>query len=625
MYPVIFKMAENLRLELSGTRYARSFCQTGMHRTPRKVKTMKSTFSTRIFRYILPWMAILFLFASGLFFYYQTQVFIEEKTEDMEMLIADRADDFDERFKEIKAELAYVGRFPSVHRALLGYESMDTVARYQTNNQISEDMNGINVFNEYIEDIIIIGANGFCKNLDAYESLKSDTDPLSWDSIRNYTPGESYFYFTIPYEADYYADEPHKVFSAVLPIRENGKVIGYVQGNLNYEKVTGMLKSSLKGRREAESVFGAITRDGDIVFADDASAADDGQADLILANSVSESGTFEIQKPEKQMVIYRKLSATGWIFFAKISYRVIQQPILRETMVLVLLVLPVSILLMSLSIMLLARRIQRPMERLKNRVEHVDIENYEPERAEYEIYEVQIVADRFEDSMERNQRLIRHVFEEELLRKDAELEVLRNQITPHFIYNSLQLIKAEAVMSGNRELGRSVNSLAALLRYSMDSHTDTVTLKEELDYIDHYLEIYMKRYVDRFTYEIIANETCGKYIIPKMILQPLAENSIRHGFAEVSHGGRIQITADYSEGFLMIRIEDNGSGVSEERLLELRKGLDVPAEHAGREIGLLNVHQRIRLQCGDESGIIEIGNLAQGGFFQQLKIRPISS
>lgn len=141
---------------------------------------MKPTFTTRIFRSILPWMAVLFLLASGLFFYYQAKVFIEEKTEDMEVLIADRAHDFDERFKEIKAELAYVGRFPSVRRALLSYDTMDKVERYQINNRISEDMSGINVFNEYIEDIIIVGVNGFCKNLDSYESLLSDTDPLTW-------------------------------------------------------------------------------------------------------------------------------------------------------------------------------------------------------------------------------------------------------------------------------------------------------------------------------------------------------------------------------------------------------------------------------------------------------------
>jgi len=177
---------------------------------------MKATFTTRIFRSILPWMAVLFLIASWFFFYYQAKVFIEEKTEDMEVLIADRAGDFDERFKEIKAELAYVGRFPSVRRALLDYDAMDVVERYQINNRISEDMSGINVFNEYIEDIIIVGVNGFCKNLDAYESLRSDVDPLTWAGIREYKADESYFYFTIPYEADYYADTPHKVFSAVL-------------------------------------------------------------------------------------------------------------------------------------------------------------------------------------------------------------------------------------------------------------------------------------------------------------------------------------------------------------------------------------------------------------------------
>ena len=243
---------------------------------------MKSTFTTRIFRSILPWMAVLFLLASWLFFYYQAKVFVEEKTEDMEVLIADRAHDFDERFN----------------------------------------------------------------------------------------------------------------------------VIGYVQGNLNYEKVTGMLKSTLKGRREAESVFGAITRDGEIVFAEDADSTNAKAAEVILQNASSGSGRFEIRKPERQTVIYQKLNATGWIFFAKISNRILLQPIQREALVLIFLVLPMSILLMTLVIKLLARRIQRPMERLKNRVEHVDIENYEPDRAEYEIREVQIVADRFEESMERNKRRV---------------------------------------------------------------------------------------------------------------------------------------------------------------------------------------------------------------------------
>ena len=219
---------------------------------------MKETFSSRIFFYILPWMAVLFLLASLLFFHYQSSVFLREKREDMELVIADRAGDFDERFQEIKTELAYVGRFPSVRKVLLHYGEMDFVERYLVRSQISEDLSGINIFNDYIEDIIIVGLNGFFKNLDSYESLRSDADPLSWDSIRNYQPGNSFFSFTPPYEADYYAAQPHRVFSAVLPIRENGELIGYVQGNLNYQKVTGMLESSLKGRPEEGTVFGEM-------------------------------------------------------------------------------------------------------------------------------------------------------------------------------------------------------------------------------------------------------------------------------------------------------------------------------------------------------------------------------
>ena len=585
---------------------------------------MKNTFISRIFRYIMPWTAFLFLVIFAGSFYYQSTVFISEKAEDIEVIIANRADVFEQQFREIKAEIAYVSRFESVLDALLDYPDMSQVERYRNSNQISDDLTGINLFNSYIEDIIIIGTNGFCKNLDSYGRLKAGIDPLQWESITSYKPGSSNFYFTLPYTADYYTTVPHLVFSVVLPVRENGAIIGYVQGNLNYERVTGMLYKS-SGKTVGGTSFGAVTQDGKVVFSEGEEDLYDKVNAIIPAEVTANSGRFEIPDGGRQMVVYQKLSETDWIFLGMIDYRTMIAPVIREAGVLILLILPLSILLMSIVIYFLARRIQKPVERLKNRVENVDIETYEPEEISYEISEVQIVAERFEDSMQRNQKLIRHVYEEELLRKDVELEVLRNQITPHFIYNSLQLIKAEAVMSGNREVGRSVNALASLLHYSMDSSTDTVKLKEELTYISNYLEIYKKRYVDRFTYEITSDPSVQELWIPKMILQPLVENSIRHGFADVKTGGRILLQAVPDTEGICIRIEDNGCGMPPEQLQQLQNELEEASGRAapGSGIGVLNVHRRIRLQCGEDSGIVSVGNCEGGGFCQVLHISPV--
>ena len=590
-----------------------------------RYKIMKTSFSMRIFKYIVPWMAILFLAASVLFFYYQSVTFIDEKATDIEVTISDRADDFEQQFKQIKSELAYVCRFPSVKNALLKYTEMSTVEQYQIRNRISEDLDGINIFNRYIEDIIIIGKNGFYKNLDSYESLKAGTDPLTWPGITEYKSGNTNFYFTLPYKADYYADSPHTVFSVVLPVIENGEVIGYVQGNLNYDRVIGMLETARGSRQVDGTSFGAITDKGDIVFMGEESyLPDDEQIGLLLSDINSQNGRFTIREPKKLLIVYEQLKESGWIFLGLIDYDFVAATVNRGALVLLFVVLPISLVLMSIAIMLLARRIQKPVEKLKNRVENVDIETYEPSDESYEIREVQVVADKFEESMQRNQKLIREVYEEELLRKDVELEVLRNQITPHFIYNSLQLIKAEAVMSGNREISKSVNALAGLLRYSMHSGTDTVCLKEEIEYIGNYLEIYKRRYVDRFVYEIETDEEVLDKKIPKMILQPLAENSIRHGFADVKTGGIIRITARYIERRVVIRIEDNGCGLSEERREQLLEGISEPEGAVGKEIGFLNVHRRIQLQCGPNSGISEFGNLPEGGFYQVISLEPLS-
>ena len=131
-------------------------------------KTVRTTFSSRIFRSIVPWMAVLFLISFLFFFSYQSHVFINEKAGDIEVIIADRAEDFENRFREIKAEIAYVARFESVREALQNFHQMAAVERYRNANQISADLLGINLFNQYIEDIIIIGTNGFYKNLDSY-------------------------------------------------------------------------------------------------------------------------------------------------------------------------------------------------------------------------------------------------------------------------------------------------------------------------------------------------------------------------------------------------------------------------------------------------------------------------
>ena len=588
------------------------------------MKPKTTTFFRHIFWNVLPWMAVILLAASGALFGYQFRAFKADKEKSVETLISERAMHFDRYFTEIKSQLVHISGLSDVRTALLKFQDMSAVEIYKVRNAIADNIGNINIFNPYIEDMIVIGINGFVQNLQTFSSLKSHTDPLEWDSIRSYRPGKSgSFYYTLPYIADYYAEQPHMVISVVLPVRENTVIAGYVQCNLNYENVLHMLLPET-GEEDYGTGFTAVNEDGRVMISADAEELGTEMDPLWLTRaSASEKGFFTVRDQGTHMVVYRNLDITKWIFMEQVPYRAILRPILHQIVFLLGILLPVSILVMAVILMLLTRRIQKPMEMLKERVETADVESYERPDINYRVEEIQVVADRFEDSMERTKKLIEDVYQEELLRKNAQLEILRNQITPHFLYNSLQLIKAEAILSKNKEISQTVTALANLLRYSMNSQEEVTSAAAELQYIRDFLEIYKRRYVDKFEYDVTWEAEIENCVIPKMILQPLVENSIRHGIQEMKSGGWIEVKAFIENGICVFTVKDNGTGVSREELEKLRQELsgEQPVDVLG--IGIINVHQRVRLLCGPDSGIAEIDGCEGGGFSQKLMVHPL--
>lgn len=588
-----------------------------------KNQKAKPTFANRIFWTVLPWMIVILLAFSGIFFFIQAREFQRDKEKSVQALISGRAVFFDEHFTEIKSKLLHISSLSSVRSALRSFQDMDAVEQYRLRNEIRGTVDTINIFNPYVEDMIVIGTNGFVQNLSSSRSLKAHTDPLEWSSIRGYTADKGNFHYTIPYEADYYAVEPHMVLSVVLPVYDSLEQIGFVQCNLNYGKVLDLLRPESEDENFG-SDFLAVNTDGKIVISADPQRIGTDIDPSLTEQVVRENGIFTVRDGGYHMVVYRQLPVTDWIFMEWVPYGTMLRPVFREAVILLGILLPLSMVIMAAALGFLSRRLQKPMAALRERVETADIENYERPGTDYKVEEVQVVADRFEDAMEKTRALIRDVYEEELLRKNAQLETLRNQITPHFLYNSLQLIKAEAILSGNAETGRTVTSLANLLRYSMNSQEETATVKAELAYVRDFLEIYRKRYVDKFSYEIKADERADELRIPKMILQPFAENSIKHGIQGMTGGGRIEVSSLLKDGLCEFTIRDNGAGAGEERLRAIRAELmeDGPADLLG--IGIKNVHERVRLMCGPDSGITEIDAREGQYFLVRLSVRPLS-
>ncbi len=192
--------------------------------------------------------------------------------------------------------------------------------------------------------------------------------------------------------------------------------------------------------------------------------------------------------------------------------------------------------------------------------------------------------------------------EQERLRR-AEFELLQAQINPHFLYNTLDAIVWSAESKDEEQVIRMTRSLSDFFRASLSKGRDYISIKDEILHVRSYLEIQQIRYQDILSYEISIDDRYLDAMIPKMTLQPVVENAIYHGIKNKRGGGRITISAQDDEKGFVIRIEDNGKGMSPERLEKVRDGLINKAPAENGIYGLYNVNERIQLHFGKEYGL----------------------
>jgi two-component system sensor histidine kinase YesM len=157
-----------------------------------------------------------------------------------------------------------------------------------------------------------------------------------------------------------------------------------------------------------------------------------------------------------------------------------------------------------------------------------------------------------------------------------------------------------------------VGSLSEFFRTSLNKGKEIVSVKEELQHVTSYLEIQQIRYQDILSYEINVAKDIYNYSIPKITIQPIVENALYHGIKNRRGGGKITITGAENENGFAIHVRDNGAGMDENRLKEVRDSLLQESSDKSAIYGLYNVNERIRLNFGDEYGITIDSKLDKG-------------
>ena len=193
----------------------------------------------------------------------------------------------------------------------------------------------------------------------------------------------------------------------------------------------------------------------------------------------------------------------------------------------------------------------------------------------------------------------------------AEILSLQSQINPHFLYNTLEVIRSEALINKDIKAAQISEALANYFRYNISRRSDIVSLGEELDNVDNYIKIQQMRFGDRINYKVQYHsdvEEARRAQIPKLSLQPLVENSIYHGLEKIAKGGTVTVHITVTQSRIIIQVADDGKGMDDETLQNLRhhiaENIKIEKEKDKKGgIALINVNKRIKMLYGEDYGL----------------------
>ncbi len=228
---------------------------------------------------------------------------------------------------------------------------------------------------------------------------------------------------------------------------------------------------------------------------------------------------------------------------------------------------------------------------------------------ETHITELRTLDTGFNEMAQRVNALMARQIEDQRALHRAELELLQAQINPHFLYNTLDSIAILAEDERAEDVIAMVTNLSTFFRNSLNRGQDVISLGAECAQVRSYLEIQQIRYSDILRYEICVPEELLDCRVPKLILQPLVENALYHGVKNRRRMGKITVTGEARGSDLLLKVIDNGAGMDEKQVQELQSGI-YEDKHTG--LGLVNVHKRIRLYCGEPYGLSFESAVGQG-------------
>jgi Predicted signal transduction protein with a C-terminal ATPase domain len=391
------------------------------------------------------------------------------------------------------------------------------------------------------------------------------------------------------------------------PYNTNASGIFFI--DLNYSIISDMCENNSLGKKGYVFI---LDQDGKIIYHPQQQLLYSGlKTERIQEVMNSKKNYFVTDEGEKsKLYTISKSKKTGWTVVGAVYTSELMKN-KTQTQFMYILVAAILLILAMLLSAIIAAEITRPIKILKESMKKAEQGNFQNAKIEYiPDNEIGILSKSFNVMNTEIQNLMEQNIYEQKQKRKSELKALQSQINPHFLYNTLDAIIWMAEGNKTREVVLMTSSLAKLLRQSISNENEVLTIEQEITYIKSYLTIQKMRYQDKLEFEIDVDKDIYGEEIVKLVLQPLVENAIYHGIKFKETKCLLEVLGYASGNDIILKIIDNGVGMSEEALEHIFDEHKVNYRSNG--VGVYNVQMRLQLYYGKNYGIQYESVLGEG-------------
>lgn len=338
--------------------------------------------------------------------------------------------------------------------------------------------------------------------------------------------------------------------------------------------------------------------------------------------ALNESGSF-YHKATDEMVMFHTLPYTGWKTTVVVPYRNVAEGVYRIRDF-TLVIAAANMVLAVIAIWMISSSLTSRLSKLKAWIKQTQLGHLNKRFTIGGMDEVAVLGAAYNQMLDELEVSMSNLAESRVLQQQAVLSALQSQIHSHFLYNALESINSLANLDGNQEIMDMTVSLSNMLRYTSNYQQELVLLQDEMRHAGDFIRIMNIVYGNRIDLVNLLDDAVQEAACLKAVLQPIIENSVKHGFEKTGKPLAIHVGAKVENGYITLAVHDNGGGFSPAKLQDIQEQLassDRPADYRRmKRVGLLNVHYRMQVYYQDrQTGVCVCNHPVDGGALVQLK------